>query len=108
MRAERLGSYSIAATLAGTPSLLRLKSIRRYARLAPPPRWRVVIFPWLLRPACFSSFTTRDFSGLVLVISSKVETDIPRRPGDVGRYCLIGISQHLTLSMRRLIRPQPG
>ncbi len=32
-RAERLGSYSIAATLAGTPSLLRLKSIRRYMTL---------------------------------------------------------------------------
>src|SRR5579884_890229 len=93
MRAERLGSYSIAATLAGTPNLLRLKSIMRYARLAPPPRWRVVIRPWLLRPACFLSLTVSDFSGLVLVISSKVETDMPRRPGDVGLYCLIGISQ---------------
>jgi hypothetical protein len=29
MRAERLGSYSIAATLAGTPSLVRLKSTIR-------------------------------------------------------------------------------
>jgi hypothetical protein len=29
MRAERFGSYSIAATLAGTPSLRRLKSIAR-------------------------------------------------------------------------------
>ena len=38
MWALRLGSYSIAATLAGTPSLRRLKSIFRYLRLAPPPR----------------------------------------------------------------------
>ena len=29
MCAVRLGSYSIAATFAGTPSLRRLKSIRR-------------------------------------------------------------------------------
>ena len=29
MRAERFGSYSIEATFAGTPSLTRLKSMRR-------------------------------------------------------------------------------
>ena len=29
MRADRFGSYSIAATFAGTPSFVRLKSIRR-------------------------------------------------------------------------------
>ena len=29
MLAERLGSYSIEATLAGTPSFVRLKSILR-------------------------------------------------------------------------------
>jgi hypothetical protein len=29
MRADRLGSYSIAATFAGTPSLRRLKSMIR-------------------------------------------------------------------------------
>jgi hypothetical protein len=29
MRAERFGSYSMCATLAGTPSLSRLKSITR-------------------------------------------------------------------------------
>ncbi len=29
MRAERFGSYSIDATLAGTPSFVRLKSILR-------------------------------------------------------------------------------
>src|SRR5215217_5024846 len=35
MCAERFGSYSIAATFAGTPSLRRLKSILRYVRVAP-------------------------------------------------------------------------
>jgi len=29
MRADRFGSYSIAATLAGMPNLFRLKSMRR-------------------------------------------------------------------------------
>ena len=33
MRALRLGSYSMAATLAGTPSLSRLKSMIRYCCL---------------------------------------------------------------------------
>ena len=33
MRAVRLGSYSMVATLAGTSSLFRLKSIMRYWRL---------------------------------------------------------------------------
>src|ERR687886_534191 len=38
MRALRFGSYSMCATLAGTPSLsCRRKSISRYARLWPPP-----------------------------------------------------------------------
>ena len=37
MRAERFGSYSISRTVAGTPSLLRLKSMMRYFRLWPPP-----------------------------------------------------------------------
>src|SRR5690242_17217233 len=92
MRAERFGSYSIEKTFAGTPGLLRLKSMIRYIRLWPPPRWRVVTRPWLLRPACFCNGSTRLFSGLLRVISSKVETDIPRRPGDVGLYFLTGTS----------------
>ncbi len=41
----RLGSYSMAATLPGTPNLSRLKSMRRSIRLAPPPRWRTVTRP---------------------------------------------------------------
>ena len=71
MYAVRLGSYSIAATFAGTPSLRRLKSILRYRRLAPPPRWREVLRPWALRPPVFFRPSTSDFSGSVFVISAK-------------------------------------
>src|SRR4030042_3472148 len=91
MRAERLGSYSMDATLPGTPKLFRLKSIIRSCRVAPPPRWRTVTRPWALRPACFLRGTVKRFSGLLLVISSKVWPVAPRRPGEVGLYCLIPI-----------------
>src|SRR5947208_15109494 len=86
MRAERLGSYSIAATFAGTPSLFRRKSTMRNRRLLPPPWWRIVMRPVFERPARFRPLTTRDFSGLPRVISSNPDTDAPRRPGVVGLY----------------------
>ena len=44
----------------------------------------------LLRPARFFSGRSSDFSGLVLVISSKVKPVIPRRPGEVGLNILVG------------------
>src|SRR2546423_3090899 len=91
MRAERLGSYSMVATRAGTPSLSRLKSMRRYRRLCPPPRWRVVMRPWLLRPA----FDLRGRrSGLYRsggVAAAKAPTDKPRPPGGGGLDPLITI-----------------
>jgi large subunit ribosomal protein L2 len=71
VRAERFGSYSMCATFAGTPSLRRLKSILRYSRLAPPPRWREVLRPCALRPPDFLSPSTSDFSGRSRVISAK-------------------------------------
>ncbi len=71
MYAVRLGSYSIAATLAGMPSLRRLKSIVRYRRLAPPPRWRAVLRPLTLRPPDLVSPSTSVFSGVFFVISAK-------------------------------------
>src|SRR4051794_2597986 len=91
MRAVRFGSYSMCATLAGTPSLSRRKSIRRYARLCPPPWWRTVTLPWTLRPPRLCSGRTSDFSGSSRVTSTKSATLEPRRPGDVGLYLRIPI-----------------
>src|SRR5436190_24389956 len=65
IRLDRLGSYSMRTTEAATPSFLfRLKSIRRYIFLCPPPRNRTVMTPWLFRPPFFLRGTKRDFSGL--------------------------------------------
>src|SRR5919106_4442738 len=87
MRALRLGSYSMCATLAGTPSLSwRRKSMTRYARLWPPPWCRVVTRPCTLRPPLLCSGRISDFSGVERVISAKSETLEPRRPGVVGLY----------------------
>src|SRR2546430_6953584 len=86
MRALRFGSYSMCATLAGMPSLLRRKSITRYRRLLPPPWCRMVIRPLLFRPARSRPFATSAFSGRFRVSSSNEETLDPRRPGLVGLY----------------------
>src|SRR5512142_3327843 len=83
------------ATLAGTPSLSpRLRSIRRYWRLCPPPWCRVVIRPCPLRPPLPCSGASSDFSGFDRVISAKSETLAPRRPGVVGLYLRIGICDY--------------
>src|SRR4051794_29351457 len=66
MRAVRFGSYSMEMTVAATPSLRRLKSMRRYIRLCPPPRNRDVTTPWKLRPPFFLSGLSSDFSGFFL------------------------------------------
>src|SRR3954468_1807441 len=47
--------------------------------------------PWLLRPPFLGSGRTRDFSGVVRVISAKSATDEPRRPGVVGLYLRIAM-----------------
>src|SRR5829696_6915372 len=90
IQADRFGSYSIDRTLAATPSFLfRLKSIRRYIFLCPPPRNRTVMTPWLFRPPFFGLGTRSDFSGLLVrgkVHSAKSDTDPPRRPAEVGLY----------------------
>src|SRR5882672_11591204 len=100
MYAERLGSYSIAATLAGIPSLVRLKSILRYRRLAPPPRWREVLRPLELRPPDFLSPSVSAFSGLVFVTSAKSEYETKRRPGLVGLGLRTGITRRLLQDLR--------
>src|SRR5665213_479606 len=84
MRALRLGSYSMVATLAGIPSLSRLKSMIRYCCLCPPPRWRAVLRPWLLRPPVRGLGASSDFSGRSVVSSAKSETVWNRRPALVG------------------------
>src|SRR4051812_37481960 len=84
MRALRFGSYSMAATLAGTPSFVRLKSMMRYCCLWPPPRWRAVLRPYALRPPVLGLGASSDFSGFDFVISEKSETDWKRRPALVG------------------------
>src|SRR5664279_3914661 len=93
MRAVRFGSYSMCATLAGTPSLSsRRKSMSRYARLWPPPWWRTVTRPCTLRPPLECSGRTSDFSGVVRVISTKSATLAPRRPEVVGLNLRIPIA----------------
>src|SRR6266542_3104038 len=99
MRAVRLGSYSICATLAGTPSLSwRRKSISRYARLCPPPWCRVVMRPELFRPPLPCSGRTSDFSGSSRVTSTKSAWLAPRRPGVVGLYLRIAMSARTNLA----------
>src|ERR1700752_3818125 len=76
----------MCATFAGTPSLLRRKSITRNRRLVPPPWCRVVMRPWTFRPAFLRPFATSARSGFDRVISSNEDTLAPRRPGVVGLY----------------------
>ena len=45
----------------------------------------------------FAGLTVKDFSGVLVVISSNVETVIPLRPGVVGLYFLIPIVDCLLL-----------
>src|SRR2546423_10524054 len=91
MRALRFGSYSIPATFAGTPSLLRRKSITRYRCLWPRPRWRDVMRPYALRPPVFGFGFVRRFSGLSLVISEKSDDVWNRRPALVGLRLRMGM-----------------
>ncbi len=74
----------MVATRPGMSSLLRLKSMIRYSFLWPPPRWRTVMLPVLLRPLCFLRCSVSERSGVPLVTSSKLLTDMKRRPGLVG------------------------
>src|SRR5687768_13569400 len=96
MLAVRLGSYSTRSTLPATPALLRLKSTRRYRRLCPPPRRRLVTCPCWLRPPDFSlAPSVSDFSGRPLcVTSAKSLTERNRVPAVMGLNCLVGIVLH--------------
>src|SRR3954465_833982 len=92
MFAVRLGSYSTRSTFAGTPTLSRRKSITRYSRLWPPPLWRLVTWPWWLRPPVPEIFSVRLFSGRPLwVTSAKSLVERKRVPAVTGLNCLVGI-----------------
>src|SRR5579863_7670195 len=84
MRAERLGSYSMAATFAGIPIFSRRKSITRYFCAWPPPRCQEVTSPWALRPPVRFCVSTSDFSGVCLVISLLSSMVKKRRDGVYG------------------------
>ena len=91
MRAERLGSYSMVATLPGTPYFSRLKSIRRIFCLCPPPWWRIVRSPELRRPPVRLRVVTSGLCG-VSVVRSSVASDVWNRSvGVIGLYVLIAI-----------------
>jgi hypothetical protein len=65
--------------------------------------------PALLRPPFFFTEPVRLFSGLPFVTSSKVEVVMKRRLGVVGRYFLIGTSDHLpTRSCALAAKSKPG
>src|SRR5699024_915405 len=89
MLAVLFGSYSIVLTVAGISSFLLLNSTILYFVLFPPPRCLPVILPGLLRPAFFFKDTTRDFSGVEVVISLKSEPVMCLLEGVYGLYFLI-------------------
>src|SRR5208283_1132466 len=67
--ADLLGSYSIVATVAGIPILLRLKSMILYRCLLPPPRCHTVTVPSLFLPPVFFNGTVRALRGASVVMS---------------------------------------
>src|SRR5689334_12458034 len=81
-------------TVPVTPNLSRLKSMMRYCRLWPPPRRRMAMWPWLSRPPDFLIGSSSDFSGSVVVMSEKSDTERKRVPFVTGLNCLIGIACH--------------
>ena len=85
-----MGSYSIATTLF-VVSEFRLKSMILYFWRLPPPWWRTVMRPVLLRPALFFRTVTRPFSGFFFVISLKEGVTIFLLDGVVGLYVFVAI-----------------
>ena len=52
--------------------------------MAPPPRCREVMRPWVLRPPDLVRPSVSDFSELERVTSARSDHDENRRPGEVG------------------------
>src|SRR5256885_7346501 len=71
--------------------------MRRSCRLWPPPGYRDVMWPLLLRPPVPRRGSTSDFSGVVLVISPKSDTERNRVAGVTGLNCRMPMSalEHL-------------
>src|SRR5699024_534525 len=97
MFAVLFGSYSIAATFPGTPSLFLLISMILYFLFAPPPLCLEVVLPYEFLPPDLLRLLVKDFSGVVFVISSNPSTLIERKPAEVGLYFLIAILIYLLL-----------
>src|SRR5262245_18616558 len=90
MLAERLGSYSMVSTFPVTPILSRRKSIIRYRRLCPPPRWRTERRPRLSRPPLLGLGASRGLWGAFSELSRSTKV-AKRRPALVGLLFLTGI-----------------
>src|ERR1700724_1090986 len=99
----RFGSYSIAATFAGTPTLSRRKATWRYCFLCPPPRCQTTISPWLLRPPERFLGSSSAFSGSCLVIWLLSKTVMNRRDAVYGLklFSPIATSSLLAALLRR-------
>src|SRR5512147_2283574 len=91
MRAERFGSYSIEATVAGIPVLSRLKSITRYCFLCPPPMKREVMSPELRRPPERFFGSSKALCGRSVVNSWFTSVVLNRSVGVIGLYVLIAM-----------------
>src|SRR5271165_3315263 len=91
MKAVRFGSYSSRSTIAGTLNLRRLKSTRRYDCLCPPPRKRLVMRPWLLRPPVEDLPSVRPLTGLPFHSSLRSIRTVPRRLAVTGLKCFSAI-----------------
>src|SRR5687768_7692176 len=74
------------------PSLLRRKSTMRRWCLWPPPWWRMVTRPWLLRPLPLDCCTVSGQCGSPLCSSGVTTLTSARRPGEVGLTFTRGIS----------------
>src|SRR3954468_21943888 len=93
MRAERLGSYSMVATVAGTPALSRLKSMERILRLCPPPRCHMVMSPALRRPPVRCLILVSGLCGRVGGKAAFAAGEFKSRVRVIGLYVLIAINK---------------
>src|SRR2546430_5467845 len=66
--------------------------MRRYCRLCPPPIYRLVIWPLLLRPPVRLSGSSSERSGSVFVMSPKSDTERKRVAGVTGLNWRMAIS----------------